>query len=195
MSERARLGWVIVYVPAVEDALAFYERAFGLERAFIDPSGTFGQLATGDTALAFAHESLGVGNFAGGVQLPDGAAKPFNVELALVFDDPVAAFAHADRAALVPVAFAGTYVVAWLVFLLTPLSHSVLLLAASFLFATVWFYVVERVAASVRPQRLPPHRRPPPLGGRDCRHHLRALQRAPMPGHRRNLRRAPWTAP
>ena len=67
MAERARLGWVIVYVPGVEDAITFYERAFGLERTFIDPSGTFGQLATGDTALAFAHESLAVGNFAGGV--------------------------------------------------------------------------------------------------------------------------------
>ena len=86
MAARARLGWVIVYVPGVEDAIAFYEGAFGLERTFIDPSGTFGQLATGDTALAFAHESLAVGNFPGGV------------ELAMVFDDPVAAFAHAVEA-------------------------------------------------------------------------------------------------
>ena len=98
MAERARLGWVIVYVPGVEEAIAFYERAFGLERTFIDPSGTFGQLATGDTALAFAHESLAVGNFAGGVQHPDPEAQPFNVELALVFDDPVAAFAVAVEA-------------------------------------------------------------------------------------------------
>jgi len=95
MAERARLGWVIVYVPGVEDAIAFYERAFGLERTFIDPSGTFGQLATGDTALAFAHESLAVGNFPGGVQHPSPEAQPFNVELALIFDDPVAAFAVA----------------------------------------------------------------------------------------------------
>jgi lactoylglutathione lyase len=98
MAERARLGWVIVYVPGVEDAITFYERAFGLERTFIDPSGTFGQLATGDTALAFAHESLAVGNFAGGVQRSDPEAQPFNVELALVFDDPVAAFAVAVEA-------------------------------------------------------------------------------------------------
>ena len=26
MAERARLGWVIVYVPGVEDAIGFYER-------------------------------------------------------------------------------------------------------------------------------------------------------------------------
>ena len=98
MAERARLGWVIVYVPGVEEAIAFYEQAFGLERTFIDPSGTFGQLATGDTALAFAHESLAVGNFPGGVRLPDGAGGPFNVELALVFDDPGAACARAVEA-------------------------------------------------------------------------------------------------
>ena len=98
MAERARLGWVIVYVPAVEDAIAFYERAFGLERTFIDPSGTFGQLATGDTALAFAHESLAVGNFPGGVRHGDPGAPPSNVELALVFDDPVAAFGVALEA-------------------------------------------------------------------------------------------------
>ena len=98
MAERARLGWVIVYVPGVEDAITFYERAFGLERTFIDPSGTFGQLATGGTALAFAHESLAVGNFAGGVQRAHPEAQPFNVELALVFDDPVAAFAVAVEA-------------------------------------------------------------------------------------------------
>jgi uncharacterized glyoxalase superfamily protein PhnB len=95
MTARGRLGWVIVYVPDVEEAIALYERAFGLERTFIDPSGTFGQLATGDTALAFAHESLAVGNFPGGVQLPDRQGQPFNVELALVFDDPLAAFAVA----------------------------------------------------------------------------------------------------
>ena len=98
MAQRARLGWVIVYVPAVEDAIAFYERAFGLERTFIHPSGTFGQLATGDTALAFAHESLAVGNFPGGVRAGDPSGQPCNVELALVFDDPVAAFAAAVEA-------------------------------------------------------------------------------------------------
>src|SRR3954468_10219654 len=93
MPETARLGWVIVYVPDIEEALAFYERAFGMERRFaVD---TYGELDTGSTVLAFAAESLGEENFGGGVDRPDGAAKPFNVELALVFDDVDAAFAHA----------------------------------------------------------------------------------------------------
>jgi len=95
MDNAGQLGWVIVYVPDVERAVDLYERAFGLTRAFIDPSGHFGQLATGETALAFAHESLADGNFPGGVQHPGGGAPPFNVELALVFDDVEAAFARA----------------------------------------------------------------------------------------------------
>ena len=37
MSEQATLGWVIVYVPDVERAVDFYERAFGLRRAFVEP--------------------------------------------------------------------------------------------------------------------------------------------------------------
>src|SRR3954449_6845281 len=93
MTEQARLGWVIVYVPEIEAALAFYERAFGMTRRFaVD---TYGELDTGSPVLAFAAGSLGEENFAGGVSRPDGGAKPFNVELALVFDDVDAAFAHA----------------------------------------------------------------------------------------------------
>jgi lactoylglutathione lyase len=102
MTESARLGWVIVYVPDVEAALAFYERAFGMTRRFA--VGTYGELDTGSTALGFAAESLGEENFDGGVERPDGARKPFNVELALVFDDVPAAFAHAVEAGCTPLA-------------------------------------------------------------------------------------------
>src|SRR4051812_4691874 len=92
MPESARLGWVIVYVPDIEEALAFYERAFGMTRRFaVD---TYGELDTGSTVLAFAAESLGEENFPGGVRRPSGDKAP-NVELALVFDDVAAAFAHA----------------------------------------------------------------------------------------------------
>ena len=39
MTETAKLGWVIVYVPDVEAAIAFYEQAFGLERGFVAEDG------------------------------------------------------------------------------------------------------------------------------------------------------------
>lgn len=95
MGERGRLGWVIVYVDDVATAVDLYERAFGLERAFIDPSGTFGQLDTGQTALAFAERGLAASNLPDGYRAPDPAEPPFNVELALVFDDVEAAYARA----------------------------------------------------------------------------------------------------
>jgi predicted enzyme related to lactoylglutathione lyase len=49
MTEKARLGWVIAYVPDVAAAIEFYEKAFGLERAFIAPDASFGELSTGET--------------------------------------------------------------------------------------------------------------------------------------------------
>jgi len=100
MPESARLGWVIVYVPDVEEALSFYERAFGMTRRFA--VGTYGELDTGSTRLGFAAESLGEENFEGGVQRP--GSKPLNVELALVFDDVDAAFAHAVESGCAPLA-------------------------------------------------------------------------------------------
>ncbi len=95
MGERGRLGWVIVYVDDVAAAVDLYERAFGLERAFIDPSGTYGQMATGETALAFAERRLAASNLPDGYRAPDLAEPPFNVELALVYDDVAAAYARA----------------------------------------------------------------------------------------------------
>jgi uncharacterized glyoxalase superfamily protein PhnB/AraC-like DNA-binding protein len=94
MTDTAKLGWVIVYVPDVEAAIAFYEKSFGLQRGFIAPDASYGELDTGDTKLSFASEQLGDSHFDGGFRRPS-ADKPFNVEVALVFDDPEAAFARA----------------------------------------------------------------------------------------------------
>lgn len=104
MGERGRLGWVIVYVDDVAAAIDLYERAFGLERAFVDPSGTFGQLDTGTTALAFAQRDLAASNLPDGFQAPDPLAPSFNVELALIYDDVAAAFARAVAEGCTPLA-------------------------------------------------------------------------------------------
>lgn len=93
--ETAKLGWVIVYVPDVEEAIGFYERAFGLSRTFVDPTGGFGQLDTGSTALAFASDELGAANVPQGVRRPAAEEPTASIELALVFDDVQAAFDHA----------------------------------------------------------------------------------------------------
>ena len=85
---------MIVYVPDVEAAFGFYEASFGLERRFLAPDASFGELETGETRLSFASEQLADGNFEGDFERP-GAERPFNIELALVFDDVQAAFARA----------------------------------------------------------------------------------------------------
>jgi lactoylglutathione lyase len=93
MTETARLGWVIAYVPDVEAAIAFYEQSFGLKRRFVAPDASFGELDTGETRLSFASEQMGDSHFDGGFQRP--GEQPFNIEVALVFDDVEAAFARA----------------------------------------------------------------------------------------------------
>jgi lactoylglutathione lyase len=101
--EPARLGWIIIYVPDVVAALDFYERAFGLCRTFVNPPADFGQLDTGQTALAFASRARAEHEIGGTYQRPDPGAIPFNVEICLVFDDPVVAFRHAVTTGCAPV--------------------------------------------------------------------------------------------
>jgi uncharacterized glyoxalase superfamily protein PhnB len=79
-----RFGYTIAYVPDVEAALGFYERAFGLPRRYITPDGTFGELEGGETALAFAALTLGEANFPGGVRPNDSDDTPAAFEIALV---------------------------------------------------------------------------------------------------------------
>lgn len=99
------LGWVIVYVEDPPAAREFYVRAFGLQGGFVAGSGTYAELDTGATKLAFAAYALGEQNFPGGVRAAaadDGA--PPNVEIALVADDVDAAYARALAAGCVSLA-------------------------------------------------------------------------------------------
>lgn len=91
----ARLGWVILYVADPGEAVGFYERAFGLSRRFVAEGNSYAELETGSTTLAFAAHELADGNLPDGFQRPDPEGPPFNIELALVFDDVEAAFTRA----------------------------------------------------------------------------------------------------
>src|ERR1700761_4728496 len=57
-----KFGYTILYVPDVEAALAFYEKAFAFKRRFLDETGRYGELDTGATTLGFASESLALEN-------------------------------------------------------------------------------------------------------------------------------------
>ena len=89
------LGWVIVYVEDAPAAREFYMRAFGLQGGFVAGSGTYAELDTGATKLAFAAYTLGEQNFPGGVRPAAADGAPPNVEIALVGDDVDGAYERA----------------------------------------------------------------------------------------------------
>ena len=93
-----RLGYVILHVPDVAEAVAFWERAFGLARRFVHESG-YAEMETGGTALAFAADALTAQH---GLPLrPEGL--PFGMEVGLVTPDVEAAYRRALDAGAVPV--------------------------------------------------------------------------------------------
>ncbi|MCB1884060.1 MAG: VOC family protein [Geminicoccaceae bacterium] len=96
-----KLGYVVLYVPDVAEAVAFYESAFGLARRFVHESGDFAEMETGATALAFASEAIMESQgFPYRRTRPD--ADPPGVEVALVTDDVDGAYARATEAGAVP---------------------------------------------------------------------------------------------
>jgi uncharacterized glyoxalase superfamily protein PhnB len=97
-----KFGCMILYVPNVEQTVAFYESVFGLKLNFVHESG-YGEMDTGDTKLAFASVELARSNGVAFTQAsPQGPSPP--VEVAFVNEDVAAAFAKAVQAGAAPVA-------------------------------------------------------------------------------------------
>ncbi len=88
-----KLGYVILYVPDVARSVAFYEGAFGVPRRFVHESGSYAELETGATALAFADETITPNRGAFRPNRP--AEQAAGAEVAFVVDDVRGAF---DRA-------------------------------------------------------------------------------------------------
>ena len=98
-----RYAYTIMFVPDVERAIAFYERAFGLQRRFVAESGEYGELDTGATTLSFAQEDFAESGrgLAARPLRPDDAPPAF--EIAFACDDVPAAYATATAAGATPV--------------------------------------------------------------------------------------------
>jgi lactoylglutathione lyase len=90
-----KFSYVILYVRHVAEAIAFYEQVFGWQRRFIDDTGTYGELDTGETTLAFAANELAASNLALGFQENNRANLPAGMEIGFVVEDVEKAFAHA----------------------------------------------------------------------------------------------------
>lgn len=93
-----KLGYTIIYVPDVAASLAFFKQAFGLEQRFLHESGTYGELETGATTLAFAAHELGDMNFPGGHVRADTSTQPLGMEIGLVTEDVASAYEKAIAA-------------------------------------------------------------------------------------------------
>jgi lactoylglutathione lyase len=99
-----RFAYAIGYVRDVERSVAFYEQAFGLQRRFVDESGQYAEMETGETTLAFASNELGASNLPGGFRRNDPSEPPAGVEIAFLTEDVDAAFRKALAAGATSVA-------------------------------------------------------------------------------------------
>lgn len=96
-----RLGFVLLYTPSVPRKIAFYERAFGVERKYITEDEGYGELA-GAIPLSFVQEDFARKNGADFVPArPEN--RPAAVEIGFVFDDVEAAYRRAVEAGAHPV--------------------------------------------------------------------------------------------
>ncbi len=94
---KMKLGYTILYVPNVTEAIAFYEKAFGLKRKFIHEGGDYGELDTGSTTLSFAGYDLVKMNEVSFKKLSKNDDPPA-IEIALVTENVEEAFATAIAA-------------------------------------------------------------------------------------------------
>jgi lactoylglutathione lyase len=97
-----KYGYTIIYVPSVEETLEFYKRAFGFEIRFIHESKAYGELATGETTLAFASHEMGDINLGGKYTRVNVDDIPVGIELAFITEDVDAAYKKAVSAGAAP---------------------------------------------------------------------------------------------
>lgn len=79
-----RFVYTIIYVPDVAASLKFFEQAFGFPCRFLHESGTYGELETGETILAFAAHQLGEMNLPSGHIAAHTSPQPLGMGVAFV---------------------------------------------------------------------------------------------------------------
>lgn len=90
-----QFAYTIIYVPDVAASLHFFEQAFGFTRKFLHESGTYGELETGATTLAFAAHELAEMNYSSGHIAAHSSPKPLGMEIAFTTEDVAVAHARA----------------------------------------------------------------------------------------------------
>ena len=95
-------AYTIVYVADVAASLAFFEAAFGLQRRFLHESGSYGELETGSTALAFVDHATARDSVGRDYVAAAQSSAPLGMEIGLSCADVPAAFARAVQAGASP---------------------------------------------------------------------------------------------
>lgn len=85
-----RLGYTIIHVNDVTEAVDVYERAFGIGYEFVHGAGDYAQMSTGETKMAFASHALGSAAVPVVYTPFDPGQPPAGVELTLITDDVAA---------------------------------------------------------------------------------------------------------
>lgn len=86
-----KLGYTLLYVENVEESMDFYAKAFSLEKGFLHPSKTYGEMASGETKLGFvSHEVASSHGFTYSKQSKNKDLPSF--EIGFVTDDVESAF-------------------------------------------------------------------------------------------------------
>jgi catechol 2,3-dioxygenase-like lactoylglutathione lyase family enzyme len=96
-----KFAYTIVFVEDLEATLAFYERAFGLQRRFVHGSGQYGEMDTGDHVLAFSTHAF-MRTQLPGFRSNEPTGMPAGFVLSLATDDVDGAYARATEAGAVP---------------------------------------------------------------------------------------------
>lgn len=99
-----KLGYTLIYVEDVARSVAFYEQAFGLERGFVHESGSYAEMATGETKLGFVAHEQAKQIVPGGYRAGKADELPAGMEIALVTADVPAAYERAVAAGAASVA-------------------------------------------------------------------------------------------
>lgn len=93
-----KLSHTTLFVKDVPQAVAFYEKAFGLEEGFIHENGQFAEMKSDGIALHFAASEAVKPNFPQGFQESSLSTLPAGIEICFLTDDVAAAFLIAVEA-------------------------------------------------------------------------------------------------
>ncbi|WP_199120090.1 VOC family protein [Pedobacter sp. ASV28] len=96
-----KFAYTILYVSDVDQALTFYEKAFGFQRKFISPQQDYAELISGETTLSLASKKLAATNLPTGFIESRLNEKPFAIELGFTTDEVDNTIAQALKAGAV----------------------------------------------------------------------------------------------